>query len=204
MKFYNFIVGFFKLPLKLIFPMKVYGKRPLPKGGLIVASNHLSALDVFFPAIHFDRQLTFLSKEELWKSKIGAWFFKNMGAVAVSRSGNDFVVMKKIIGELKAEKCICLYPEGTRNKTGKNELLPFKGGVSMFALKSGASILPIVTLYRPRAFRKNYMLVGEEIPAEFEGKVTTEVVEQYTQNLQNIMQNMLCELEERVQSSKKR
>ncbi|MFI3129529.1 MAG: lysophospholipid acyltransferase family protein [Bacillota bacterium] len=187
------------LPIKLVFPTKVYGKKPIPDGKCIVAGNHLTGFDSLIWAVNFKRTVTFLSKEELWGNWFTKWLFKNLGSVPIARGGSDFVAMKKIIATLNEDKAVALYPEGTRNKTAPGELLPFKGGVSMFALKTGADILPVVLLNPPKPFKKNYMLIGDVIKVEKpEGKLTSEVTEEFTQMLQCKMGKQLHELQSRA------
>ncbi len=189
------------LPMKIVFPTKVYGKKPIPDGKCIVAGNHLTGFDSLIWAVNFKRTVTFLSKEELWGNWFTKWLFKNLGSVPIARSGSDFVAMKKIIATLNEERAVALYPEGTRNKTAPGELLPFKSGVSMFALKTGADILPLVLLNPPKPFKKNYMLIGDVIKVEKpEGRVTSEIIEEFTKDLQCKMEKQLKELKSRVEN----
>lgn len=200
---YNVAKFLLVLPVKMIYPTKVYGKKQLPNDRVIIAINHKSGLDSFFPALIFRRNITFLCKEELCGNFFTKWLFKNLGCVPIARKGSDFAAMKKIISTLEADRAVALYPEGTRNKIDPCKLLPFKSGVSMFALKTGADILPVVILNKPKAFRKNYILVGDFIHVEKpEGRVNAEMIEEFTREFQSKMDAQLEELQTRVANLK--
>ncbi len=200
---YNVARVLLTIPIKLIFPTKVYGKKPLPEGRCIVASNHLSGFDTLILALCFKRNITFLCKEELAGNWFTKWLFKSLGCVPIARGKSDFTAMKKIIKTLDSEKAVALYPEGTRNKTAPGELLPFKSGVSMFALRTGSDILPVIELYKPKPFKKNYILIGDLIKVEKpEGRLNTEFIDEFTVKFQDKMQKQLEELKTRVETQK--
>lgn len=57
-------------------------------------------------------------------------------------SAEDFLpAMRAAIKILKLGKAIYINPEGTRSETG--ELLPFRAGVGVLAVESGAPIVPV-------------------------------------------------------------
>ncbi|MFI3167988.1 MAG: lysophospholipid acyltransferase family protein [Bacillota bacterium] len=201
---YNVARVLLTIPLKLVFPTKVYGKKPLPENRCIVASNHLSGFDALLMGVNFKRNVTFLCKEELCGNWFTKWLFNGLGAVSIARGGNDFSAMKKILATLENEKAVALYPEGTRNKTAPGELLPFKTGVSMFSLKTGADIVPVILLNKPKAFKRNYMLIGDVIKVEkFEGRLNSEELENFTKDFQAKMENQLAQLKTRVENQNK-
>jgi 1-acyl-sn-glycerol-3-phosphate acyltransferase len=100
---------------------RIVGAEKIPaKGGVLIASNHISAYDtIFLPwAVNRTNRLQMLwapAKEELFKGFPG-WLYSTWGAFPVRR-GRD-VRAGKIINELLADQKVMLFPEGTRHKDG--------------------------------------------------------------------------------------
>ncbi len=200
---YNVARVLLTIPIKLIYPTKVYDKKQLPEGRCVVCCNHLSVMDVLILALSYKRNLTLLHKEELSGNFFTKWLFKSLGAVAIARGANDFSAMRKILATLNEDKAIALFPEGTRNKTAPGKLLPFKTGVAMFAMKTGADCYPVVLLEKPKAFRKNYMLMGEVVKVEkHAGRLTSEDLDNFTVKLQSQMERELEQLKTRISNKK--
>lgn len=100
----------------------VEGAERIPsRGGVLVASNHISAYDtIFLPwAVIRGNPLQMLwapAKEELFKNRIMALVYGSWGAFPVRR-GRD-VRAGKQINALLADQKVMLFPEGTRHKDG--------------------------------------------------------------------------------------
>ena len=158
-------------PCRLFFPMKILGRRRLPKKRLLVISNHRSAGDPLFVAARFwDRQFRFLAKKELFKNRFVGWIIRSAGTLAVSRGENDLALMRDVGKLLNKEKTVLLFPEGTRNKT-QDDFLEMKNGAALFSLKYGAPIVPMYIAQKQRFFRRNYMYIGEPFDfKELEGE----------------------------------
>ena len=66
------------LPFKILYPTKVIGKKNLPKGSCIIASNHTSNLDAVVFALNTWEKKYYLAKKELFKNKFMTFFFKKI------------------------------------------------------------------------------------------------------------------------------
>lgn len=101
---------------------RVIGAERIPRhGGVLVASNHISAYDtIFLPwAVIRRNPLQMLwapAKEELFVHPVKALIYRSWGAFPVRR-GRD-VRAGKQINELLADQKVMLFPEGTRHKDG--------------------------------------------------------------------------------------
>ena len=63
-------------------PTKVVNKKFIPKkGGVVLACNHFSNLDVILLQLNIGRGLKYLAKKELMKNKFVGWFLKKLGAL---------------------------------------------------------------------------------------------------------------------------
>lgn len=64
------------------------------------------------------------------------------------------------IEALKNDYVVALFPEGTRNKSGKG-LKEFKYGAVSFAQKSGKPIIPMGITKRPKLFKRSLVKIGK-------------------------------------------
>lgn len=100
--------------LKLFYRLEVEGKESIPrKGPFILAANHLSNLDPPLLAAVSSRKVGFLAKEELFKSKISALYFKDVGAIPLKRGKSDIRAVRLALETLE-NKPLLIFPQGTR------------------------------------------------------------------------------------------
>ncbi|HEY8423927.1 MAG TPA: lysophospholipid acyltransferase family protein [Clostridia bacterium] len=177
------------IPVWILFPVQVLGKKRKPKGKLILVSNHMSAADPLLLGAHHNRQVYFLSKVEFFeKSPVIKTVFNWLGVIPVDRGKPDLTAIKAVIRRLNQNKTVGIYPEGTRNY--KNEdIQPVKSGSVMFALKTDAPIVPMILWRRPKIFRKNIFITGDPLDlSEFKGqKLTSDVLDKADELLYDYM-----------------
>lgn len=182
MIFYRFIRVLFYLPVKIFMPTKIVGVLP-KEGKCILTCNHQSYNDSVNLMVNSKRTIHFVGKKEIFKNKFLAWGFRCMGVICVDRDKPDLSSFKSIYKILKDEELLGIFPEGTRNKKDDGNLLGFKNGVALIALKTKTSIIPMRFLRKPKFFRRNILLIGEPIDlSEFYKKGTEkEVLDDITQ-----------------------
>ncbi len=139
---YGFSHYLSSVAFNLSFRGEVTGFENLPKtGGFIVAANHASHLDPFIVGQHLPRQVTFFARKTLWTPGFPSWWLDAVGVIPVDRDGgSDVTAIKRVLGALKDEKIIILFPEGTRSPDG--ELQAAKPGVGLFACRSHVPVVP--------------------------------------------------------------
>ena len=163
-KFYRFFLTTLTPLLKVVFPTKLVGKNLIADGKCLAVCNHLSAMDPVVLAYKvYRKEFHGPSKAELFdeKHKLRGKFLRAIGAIPISRGETDVAAFKEIVNLLMANKPVCFFPEGTRNKSGEDVLLPLKKGVATFAIKTKSQVQPFFLYKKPRVFRKNYLFVGE-------------------------------------------
>lgn len=157
------------LIFKVIHPYKIVGKENVPGSGrTLICSNHVTYGDPIYVACAVaHRQLHFMAKAELFKNPIAGAFLRSLGAFPISRGTGGAEGIQTAIRLIEEEEVVCMFPEGTRSKTG--ELLNMKTGASMLAEKTQCTVVPVAIVGKggtpPRIFHRMMICVGTPIPA---------------------------------------
>ncbi len=123
--------------------IKVIGTEHFKKGeAYIVTCNHNALLDVPLSAPFVPGGNKTIAKTSFAKIPLFGWFYKK-GSVLVDRKSdkskkNSYDEMKKV---LKEGMHMCIYPEGTRNRTNE-PLKKFYDGAFKLATDTNTSISP--------------------------------------------------------------
>ncbi|MBI4654842.1 MAG: 1-acyl-sn-glycerol-3-phosphate acyltransferase [Nitrospirae bacterium] len=118
----------------------VEGKGNIPfKGGVIIASNHISYLDPPLIGAALLRRATFMARRGLFNIPLLGWYIKHF-AIPVDREKTLPSTIKEAVRRLKNGEAIVLFPEGRRSETG--ELLEGRKGVGLIACKGNAAVIP--------------------------------------------------------------
>ena len=125
-----------------LIPVKNYGcTEKFNDRSYIVVGNHKSNLDVVLAIIPTDKPVHFMAKKELFEKGLGKWFTKKCECIPVNRDGNDVRAIMQAMKYLKEGSVVCIFPEGTRNKTDEM-FLPFKSGAAALSIKTKTPISP--------------------------------------------------------------
>ncbi len=155
---------------KILFRFQVIGKEKVPQTGrLLVCANHSTMADpIFLGSAIPGRQMKFVAKAELFENKLIGKFLSSLGAFPISRGTGGADGIQTAMRYLEDGHAVCLFPEGTRSKTG--ELLQPKNGAAMLAARTACTVLPVAITAmggkRPKVFRKMIIKIGDPIPYE--------------------------------------
>ena len=136
-----------KLLEKLHITVHVENPEEIPETGqYLFVVNHRSIIDPLIIDIALQQSHIFglwLAKKELYDSLLFGNAVRNGGCIRVSRGNTD---IKQFFTDINAGlargSSICIFPEGTRNKTDKT-LLDFKEGVRIISRKNRLPIIPV-------------------------------------------------------------
>jgi 1-acyl-sn-glycerol-3-phosphate acyltransferase len=109
----------------------------------VYCCNHQSNVDppILYTALH--PRLHILYKQEIDQIPILARAFRMGGFIPIDRRNKEAAMRSIDAGaaSLRAGHSFLIFPEGTRSKT--DEMLPFKKGGFIMAIKAGAPIVPV-------------------------------------------------------------
>lgn len=140
--------------LRLRFRPRVTGAEHIPRTGpVLLASNHLSALDTIIIPSFAPRRVQFLAKASLFESRIGGWFMRQIGAIPVMREAGSAAQAALEAGRdvLAADGVFAVFPEGSRSRDGR--LYRGRSGAAFMALETGAEVVPVGLIGTNRELR---------------------------------------------------
>jgi 1-acyl-sn-glycerol-3-phosphate acyltransferase len=119
------------------------GMEHIPEnGGLIIATNHMSRLDIpLLLDIPKRDDVTALVAANYEERPVIAFIINTLEGVWIDRSKADFTAFRAAAEKIKQGKSLGIAPEGTRSDTG--ELIEGKPGTVLLALKAGVPIVPV-------------------------------------------------------------
>lgn len=112
------------------------------KGGLILATNHISRLDIpvlFVNPVRAD--ITALVADKYLKYPLFRWFAMTAGGIWLDRSKADFTAFSQALATLESGRALGIAPEGTRSSN--SQLLEGKSGTVLLAHRGRVPIVPV-------------------------------------------------------------
>jgi 1-acyl-sn-glycerol-3-phosphate acyltransferase len=161
---------------KFFYSPKIIGAEKIPSdSAVVIAGNHKHVYDQCLTIMATKRVIHYMAKKEYFDGKF-AFFFRAAGCIPVDRSRRDLSSAMSAMRVLKSGGAIGIFPEGTRNKGNEDEMLPFFGGASMFAIKTKTPIVPFFVCNRPKPFHMTHVRFGEpmELTEYYDRKLTAE------------------------------
>jgi 1-acyl-sn-glycerol-3-phosphate acyltransferase len=154
--------------------VRVAGREHIPLDrAAVYCANHQSNVDppILFTSLHPRMHIVY--KAEIDAIPLLARAFRHGGFVPIERRNKEAAMRSLEVGaeSLRAGNSFLIFPEGTRSRTA--ELLPFKKGGFLMAMKAQAPIVPIAISGGRESMQRGSMIirpvtisirVGEPIP----------------------------------------
>ena len=139
---------------------KVAGAEHLPLGrAAVYCSNHESNVDppLLFAALH--PRMHILYKHEIDRIPVLARAFRMGGFIPIDRRNKESAIrsIEQGAASIRAGHSFLIFPEGTRSRT--QEMLPFKKGGFVMAIKAGAPIVPVAISGGRDAMRRGSAII---------------------------------------------
>lgn len=125
-------------------PLRVEGaERASAVDGCLYFANHESIFDIFVLLAALPGRLRFLAKKSLFSVPVLGWSMAAAGFVPIDREDRRRAAESLDLAarRIRAGMRVIVFPEQTRTRTG--EMLPFKKGGVLLALRTGAPIVPV-------------------------------------------------------------
>ncbi len=148
----------FHIAMFLVARVHVRGRYNVPrKGPYIVASNHLSWIDIPLIPAYIPGKVVYMAKEEVFQGKL-AWIGRFLGAFPVKRGEGDRQALRAAETQLKKGNVLVIFPEGHRSDT--HTMIPAHPGLGMIALRTGMPVLPVAVWGTENVLKKFGAHVG--------------------------------------------
>ena len=123
----------------------VKGEENIPKDtAVLYVGNHRSYYDIILTYVRVPRPTGYVAKIEMLKIPLLSIWMKNLHCLFLDRKDIK-QGLKTILAGVDLVKngiSVCIFPEGTRNKT-KDTFLPFHDGSFKIAEKGGVPVIPM-------------------------------------------------------------
>ena len=119
-----------------------------PRGGCILAPNHLSHFDPPLLGISTTRPVDWMAMQELFTNPIFAAILHAIGSFSVKRGSLDRTAVRTALERLRAGRLVGVFPEGGL-RTGTESVLegaPLKPGVAALAQMEQVPVVPCVII----------------------------------------------------------
>lgn len=184
------LVSLVKFCLKIYFGIfyrvEIKGLDNIPKeGGIILCSNHIGSIDMFFVGYKVKRLIHFMAKAELFENAIVGWFLTNVGAFPVKRGTGDIGAAKAVYKLLRSGEIVGILPEGTRTKGKDKSQIKTKSGAAMFACSADVPVLPVGISGSLKLFSKVKVKIGQpyKLRNKEDGKPTQEELDMLSEDI---------------------
>ena len=136
--------------VRAVYRLEVVGADRVPATGpAVVAPNHESFLDAIILGAALSRELRFVAKAELWRSRLLAWMIEGLGAIPIERGHSDYLAAARVLQALEAGQAVVIFPQGAVR--GDRE---WKQGAAHAALMTGAPLVPVRLVGTARALSR--------------------------------------------------
>ncbi len=207
-RFYKNLKVHFKNFMNTIYKIDVKGLENIPEdSNYILAGNHLNILDSWLLITITDETLRFMVDKKLYNFKLGEWFFKKLGTVAVDTNTTDsaknYNSIRTAVKLLKDGEKMVIFPEARTHSMKVN--YKFKEGATAISKLSNTVIVPfgIKGTYIP--FTKLEIVIGKPINFK-ELKINKEeendYLEKTVRNLEPFDHSKVIQIEDTKQPKK--
>ena len=131
----------FRFLARLCFRFSIDGEHLFPKtGGVIVAANHASFLDIPLLGCSIPRRVVFLGRANLFPNRLISWIIQQLGWIPLKTNRLDRKAFGQALEYLKEGTPVVIFPEGTRTEDG--QLQSGKPGIGYLVAESQCQVIP--------------------------------------------------------------
>lgn len=136
---YGFLWVLARVVAWICFRYRVQGKIPRT-GGLLIAANHASYLDIPLLGCGMTRRAWYLGRHDLFPIPVLNGILQSLGWIPVRLGRLDREAFGKAINLIRAGHVVVIFPEGGRSHDGR--LRPPKAGIGVIVSQTGCPVVP--------------------------------------------------------------
>ena len=187
----------------------IKGKENIPDDtAVLYVGNHRSYFDIVLTLSAFPGVTGYVAKVEMIKWPLLNLWMKNIHCLFLDRKNikEGLKTILKGVDEVKNGISLCIFPEGTRNKTA-DTFLPFHDGSFKIAEKGGVPVVPMVIVNSAGVFEdhlpkvKKATVVIEFQPPVYIDKLEKEVKRNLGNHVSGLIAKRYFQLKEEYFSS---
>ena len=182
--------------MKVLTDTEYVGMENIPDtGGVLIATNHLSRMDIpVLFNIPSRPEMTALVTTKYLKHPLIRWFIVTAKGIWLDRETADFSAFRSATEALNLGKAVGIAPEGTRSKVGG--LLEGKPGTALLAIRAHVPIVPVAITGTIGAYKKAITFQKPKITARFGPMIPAPVLEKGNRDvqLQALTDEIMCRI----------
>jgi 1-acyl-sn-glycerol-3-phosphate acyltransferase len=124
----------------ICFCYRVEGQAPRT-GGLLIAANHASFLDIPLLGCGLPRRTWYLGRSDLFPVPVLNSILQSLGWIPVRLGRLDREAFGKAISLIQAGQSVVIFPEGTRSLDGHLQMP--KAGIGVIVAQTGCPVVPV-------------------------------------------------------------
>jgi 1-acyl-sn-glycerol-3-phosphate acyltransferase len=126
----------------LIYRARFFGVQNIPRsGGVLIVANHQSHLDPPLLGVAIrHRNMAAIAREGLYRNPLFGALLRGLGTIPIKEKEGDAGAMRAAIAQLKADRVVVIFPEGSRSPDGA--MYSFKRGSWLLLAKSQIPVVP--------------------------------------------------------------
>ncbi|MDQ1909440.1 lysophospholipid acyltransferase family protein [Paenibacillus sp. GD4] len=189
---YRFLRQLFRIMFGTLYRLQVSGLENIPRqGGVVLCANHTSNFDPPLLGSPLTREVHYMAKAELFDVPVLGWVLPRIRAFPVKRGGVSKESIRLSLQLLKDGNILGIFPEGSRSNEGGMG----KKGAAMFALKSGATVIPAAIVGGYKLFRPMKVIYGPPVDLSEFAEGGSDSLEQATDKIMTAIRSMVKEHE---------
>ena len=131
----------FRVLAILLFRFRTEGVDLFPgTGGVIVAANHASYLDIPLLGCAIRRRVCFIGRANLFPNRYANWVLQRLGWIPLKTHRLDRKAFGVALAHLKSGLPVVIFPEGSRTEDG--QLQPGRPGIGYLVKESQCEVIP--------------------------------------------------------------
>lgn len=142
--------------------MRIIGYDNIPKDEpVLFVANHRSIFDIIVTYSMMPGRTGYVSKIEMEKVPLVSWWMRYLYCLFLDRDNikEGLKTILQGIEYIKSGISIFIFPEGTRNKAGDDEIREFKEGSFKMAVKTGCKVIPVAINNTETIFEKHFPFI---------------------------------------------